>query len=123
MEQALGGVKILDLTQYIAGPYCTRLLAGFGADVVKVEAPDNGDPARLVGPFLDGQPGPERSGLFLYLNNDKRSITLDLKSKAGSDTFKELAKDGDIVFEGFRPGVMDRLGLGYRSLSEWIPGW
>lgn len=122
MEQALGGIKVLDLTQYIAGPYCTRLLAGFGADVIKVEAPGTGDPARLAGPFLNGQPGPERSGLFLYLNNNKRSITLDLKSKAGSDAFRELAKDADIVFESFRPGVMDRLGLGYQSLRELNPG-
>ncbi len=121
-KQALGGVKVLDLTQCVAGPYCTRLLAGFGADVVKVEVPGKGDPARMVGPFLGGQPGPERSGLFLYLNNNKRSITLDLKSEAGRDAFRELIRDADIVFESFRPGVMDRLGLGYESLSSQNPG-
>ena len=122
MEQALGGIRVLDLTQYIAGPYCTRLLAGFGADVVKVEKPGGGDPARRIGPFLNEEPGPERSGLFLYLNSNKKSITLDLKSKAGTEVFRELARDADIVVESFRPGVMDRLGLGYNELRKLNPG-
>ncbi len=122
MGQALGGIKVLDLTQYIAGPYCTRLLAGFGADVVKVEAPGKGDPTRLVGPFLGGEPGPERSGLFLYLNNGKQGVTLDLKSPAGSEAFRELVRGADVVIESFRPGVMDKLGLGYESLKGINPG-
>ena len=109
------------MTQYVAGPYCTRLLAGFGADVVKIEKP-SGDPARRMGPFLNGEPGLERSGLFLYLNNNKRSITLDLKSRVGVAEFRELAGNADIVVESFRPGVMDRLGIGYESLSKLNPG-
>lgn len=94
-EQALSGVRILDLTRYIAGLYCTRILAGFGADVTKVEKPGTGDPARNLGPFVDDKPGTERSGLFLFLNTNKRSVTLNLKSLSGMKTLKELAKDTD----------------------------
>jgi len=121
-QQALDGVRVLDLTQGIAGPYCTRLLAGFGAEVMKIEKPGGGDPARGIGPFLNDEPGPERSGLFLYLNGNKKSIILDLKSRAGVEAFRELARDADIVIEGFRPGVMDRLGVGYEELKKLNPG-
>ncbi len=120
-EQALAGVKVLDLSHYIAGPYCTRILAGFGADVIKVEKPGEGDPARRIGPFLNDEPGPERSGLFLYLNINKKSITLNLKTDAGAKIFKELAKDSDIVLESFSPGVMERLGLNYETLEKINP--
>lgn len=121
-EQALAGLKVLDLTHYIAGPYCTRLLAGFGADIIKIEKPSEGDIARRMGPFLNDEPGPERSGLFLYLNSNKKGITLNLKSRTGVKIFKELVKDADIVVENFSPGVMDRLGLGYQTLKEINPG-
>jgi CoA:oxalate CoA-transferase len=121
-EEALGGVKVLDLTHHIAGPYCTRILAGFGADVVKIEKPGEGDAARRMAPFLDDEPGPERSGLFLYLNSNKKSITLNLKSKTGARIFRELAKDADIIVENFRPGVMDRLGLDFQTLKKVNPG-
>ena len=120
-KQALAGVKVLDLSHCIAGPYCTKLLAGFGADVLKIEKPAEGDPARHMGPFLDDQPGPERSGLFLYLNSNKKSITLNLKTKAGVKIFKELAKGADVVVESCRPGVMERLGLDYQSLEKMNP--
>lgn len=121
-ETALGGAKILDLSHYIAGPYCTRILAGFGADVIKIERPGKGDPARRMGPFLNDEPGIERSGLFLYLNSNKRSITLNLKTELGVKTFKRLVKDADIVVESFSPGVMNRFGLGYQTLKEINPG-
>jgi len=121
-EQALAGTKVLDLTHYIAGPYCTRILAGFGADVIKIEKPGEGDPARRMGPFLNDEPGPEKSGLFLYLNSNKKSITLDLKSNTGVKIFKEMVKDADIVVESFSPGVMDRLGLDYQTLKKINPG-
>jgi len=120
-ERALAEVKILDLTHYIAGPYCTRILAGFGADVLKIEKPDRGDPARHIGPFLNDEPGLERSGLFLYLNSNKKSVTLNLKTGTGVKIFKELLKDADVVIESFRPGVMGRLGLGYQTLKEINP--
>ncbi len=121
-EQALAGIKVLDLSHHIAGPYCTRILAGFGADVIKIEKPGEGDPARNMEPFLNDEPGPERSGLFLYLNSNKKSITLNLRSNTGLKIFKELAKDADLVVESFSPGVMDRFGLGYPVLKEINPG-
>jgi len=116
-EQPLSDVKILDLTWYIAGPWCTRLLADYGADVIKVERPGAGDPARRLGPFLGDSPDPERSGLFLHLNLNKRGITLNLKSQTGKKILKDLVKDADILVESFRPGVMERLGLGYEELA------
>jgi len=120
-DKALSGFKVLDLTHYIAGPYCTRLLAGFGAEVIKIEKPGSGDPARSIGPFLNDEPGLERSGLFLYLNSSKKSISLNLKTETGTHIFKELVKDADIVIESFRPGVMDELGLNYQTLKAITP--
>jgi crotonobetainyl-CoA:carnitine CoA-transferase CaiB-like acyl-CoA transferase len=120
-EQALSETKVLDLTHYIAGPYCTRLLAGFGAEIIKIERPDGGDPARRIGPFLNDEPGAERSGLFLYLNSGKKSITLNLKSDSGVKIFKELVRDADVVVENFAPRVMPSLGLDYEVLSRINP--
>jgi len=120
-KQALESIKVLDLTHCIAGPYCTRLLAGFGADVVKVEKPDQGDLTRRMGPFLNDEPGNERSGLYLYLNSGKKGITLNLKSPTGVEILKELAKDADVLVESFRPGVMARLGLSYETLEKINP--
>ncbi len=120
-KQALQGIKILDLTRFIAGPYCTRILAGFGAEVIKIEKPGAGDPARSIGPFLNDEPGLERSGLFLYLNSNKKSITLNLKSATGVKLFAELVKEADVVLEDFHPGKMDELGLSYNSLQKINP--
>ncbi len=120
-DQALVDIRVLDLTHYIAGPYCTRILAGFGADVIKIERPGEGDPARRIGPFLNDEPGQERSGPFLYLNSNKKGITLNLKSDTGVQIFKELVKDADVVVENFSPGVMDRLGLDYQTLEKVNP--
>ena len=120
-EQALSDVKVLDLTWYIAGPYCTKLLADYGADVLKVEKPGSGDPARKIGPFLGDDPHAEKSGLFLYLNTSKRSVTLNLKTEAGKKLFKELAREADAVVENFSPGVMARLGLDYETLEKINP--
>lgn len=122
MEHALDKLKILDLTHYIAGPYCTKILAGFGANVIKIEKPDKGDLTRSMPPFLGDEPGLERSGLFLYLNNNKKSITLNLKSKTGLKIVKELIKDVDVVVESFKPGVMAKLGLDYQTLEKINPG-
>ena len=120
-DQALEGVKVLDLTQYIAGPYCTKLMADYGADVIKVERPDGGDPARRLGPFYEDDPHHEKSGLFLYLNTNKRSVTLNLKVTSGLFILHELVKEADILVENYAPGVMDVWGLGYDALSEINP--
>lgn len=117
----LTGVRVLDLTHFHAGPRCTKLLADFGADVIKVERPAGGDPARALGPFPGDIPNLEASGTFLFLNTNKRGITLDLKTEAGRDICLALAARADIVVENFRPGVMDALGLGYPVLSALNP--
>jgi CoA:oxalate CoA-transferase len=121
MEQPLAGVNILDLTGKIAGPYCTKLLADFGADVIKIEDPDGGDPARKLGPFLNDEPHPEKSGLFLYLNTNKRGITLNLKCETGKRIFKEMVARADVLVESFTPQVMPSLGLEYETLERINP--
>ena len=121
VEQALSDVKVLDLTWYIAGPYCTKLLADYGAEVTKVERPGTGDPARHLGPFLGDDPHPERSGLFLHLNTNKQSVTLNLKTEMGRYIFSELVKDADILVESFSPRVMPGLGLDYSTLEKINP--
>ena len=118
---ALSGYKVLDVTHFIAGPYCTRLLAGYGAEVIKVEKPGSGDGSRRLGPFVGDDPHIEKSAQFLYLNTGKKSITLDLKTPAGVKIFKRLVKDADILVENFEPRVMSSLGLGYDTLSEINP--
>ena len=118
---ALSNIEVLDFTHYIAGPYCTKLLADYGADVIKVERPGAGDGARKLGPFPKDEPHPEKSGTFLHLNTNKRSVTLDLKTAQGRDIARDLASKADAVVESFRPGTMDRFGLGYETLSESNP--
>ncbi len=118
---ALQGLRVLDLTQLISGPFCTRLFALYGADVIKIERPRVGDIARRHGGAAGGADGLERSPAFLYLNTGKQSLTLDLKSATGLDIFMRLARDADLVVENFRPGVMDRLGIGYAALSKLNP--
>jgi len=118
MAQALSNVKVLDLTRYITGPYCSKLLADYGANVIKVEKPGTSDPARNMGPFFQDDPHPEKSGLFLHLNTSKKGITLNLKSETGKNIFKELVKDVDILVENFSPRVMPGLGLDYETLES-----
>ena len=118
----LDDVRVLDLTRYTAGAFCTRVLGDYGADVIKIEQPGAGDPARMMPPFHEDEPGPERSGLFLLLNTNKRSVTLDLKSERGRDLALRLAADAQIVVENFAPGTLDRLGLGFDALRAANPG-
>ena len=113
----LTGVKVLDLTQIMAGPMCTLLLADMGADVIKIERPNGGDDTRRMGHRLTV----DISGGFLALNRNKRSIALDLRAEEGKAVFKRMAETADIVVENFRPGVMERLGLGYETLSKINP--
>ena len=120
-DQALAGLKVLDFTHCIAGPFCTKLLADYGADVIKVEMPGRGDTARRMGPFPDDNPDPEKSGLFLYLNTNKKGVTLNLKTKSAIDLFTKLVSRSDVLVENFRPGVLSRLGLDYRALKKINP--
>ena len=120
--EALEDVKVLDLGWHIAGPYCTKLLADYGAQVIKVERPDGGDPARKEGPFPKDEPNCEASGLFLYLNNNKKGITLNLKTESGKKYLKELIKWADILVENFSPMVMPSLGLYFVTLKDINPG-
>src|SRR3989454_7995353 len=114
--QALDDLLVLDLTHYIAGPYCTKLLADYGARVIKIERPDGGDPCRRLGPFPDDVPHPEKSGLFLHLNTNKESVTLNLKLLRGRQLFMRLVAKADVVVENFHPRVMTALGLDYPCL-------
>ena len=118
----LKGIRVLDLSQLIAGPYCTKLLAGVGAEVVKVELPGSGDISRCLGPFPQGQSDPEVSALFLYLNTNKKSITLNLREKEGQDICRGLVSAADVVVESFAPGTMERWGLGYEQMTRLNPG-
>ncbi|MBL8381561.1 MAG: CoA transferase [Burkholderiales bacterium] len=113
----LAGIRVLDFTRVVAGPYCTMLLGDFGADVVKIEEPGVGDELRALGPPFLG----EESVFFLSVNRNKRSVTLDLKDADALAKVREMARRADVVVENFRPGVMDRLGLGYASLRRLNP--
>jgi crotonobetainyl-CoA:carnitine CoA-transferase CaiB-like acyl-CoA transferase len=116
--QPLSDIKVIDLTQGIAGPYATKLLADYGAEVLKIERPPSGDPSRTFGPFPNNQEHPEKSGSFLLLNTNKQSMVVDLKKSQGTDILKALISTADLVIENFRPGVMDQLGLGQEALKS-----
>jgi alpha-methylacyl-CoA racemase len=113
---ALQDVRVLDLTRLLPGPFCTLLLADLGADVIKVEDTDGGDYLRWMPPLVG-----EYSAIFHPLNRNKRSVALNLKSAGGRDAFLQLAAGADVVVESFRPGVMDRLGVGYDELHARNP--
>ena len=112
----LDGVVVLDCTQVMAGPFCTLLLGDMGADVIKVERPEGDDVRRQGPPWIAG-----RAASFMAINRNKRSIVLNLRTDEGKDVFRTLAQRADVVTENFRPGTMDRLGLGYKQLSALKP--
>lgn len=116
MTLPLDSIRVLDLTRLLPGPFCTWLLADFGADVIKVEAPSLGDYARWSEP-KQGDMG----AMFHALNRNKKSLSLNLKTEKGREIFRQLVKEADVLVESFRPGVMDRLGVGYESLNEINP--
>ena len=120
-ERALSGLRVLDISENVSGPYCARLLSDCGADVIKVERPPAGDPGRLAGPFPHDRPDPEQSGLFLCLNGGKKGITLNLESGRGAELLRELAGQADILVENFKPGTMADLGLDYGTLQGVNP--
>ncbi|MDA8335412.1 MAG: CoA transferase [Peptococcaceae bacterium] len=112
----LEGVRILDLTQILAGPLCTMFLGDLGADVIKIERYPDGDDVRRMIPVIQGESGP-----FLMVNRNKRSVVLDIKSNEGHDIFLELARTADIIVENFRPGVTKQLGIDYDTLKVRNP--
>lgn len=119
--QPLADLKVLDLSWHVAGPYCTKLLADYGADVIKVERPLTGDPSRSYGPFPQDVPHQERSGAFLHLNTNKQSITVNLKDAAGRRIILQLARWADVVVDNFSPGTLAGLGLGHEELAALNP--
>ena len=120
--EALEGIRILDLGRYVSAPYCAKLFGTFGAEVVKIEKPGTGDGARTEGPFLDDRSHPETSALFLYLNTNKKSVTLSLETEAGAGILRDLVKGTDVLVENFRPGTLASFGLDYEALESLNPG-
>lgn len=117
MANCLEGLTVLDLSRVLAGPYCTMVLADMGANVIKIEEPGKGDDARQYYPYINNV-----SAYFMSLNRNKKSITINLKTIEGKEIFKKLALRADVVVENFRPGTMEKLGLGYDTLKEINPG-
>ena len=113
MELCLEGIRILDLSRYLPGPYATQLLADFGAEVIKIEEPKVGELGRHLAPMIN-----DESSRFYTVNRNKKSVTINLKKEDGKEVFKKLVKTADIVVDQFRPGVMDKLGLGYEVLKN-----
>ena len=122
MSLPLEGVRVLDLSRLLPGGFCSLLLADFGADVLKVEDTGMGDYIRWSPPYYEGVHESARSALFLSLNRNKRSIRLDLKQERGREVLLRLVRDHDVVLESFRPGVLERLGVGYERMREENPG-
>src|SRR5579875_2003648 len=117
MTLPLSGIRILDLSRLLPGAYASQMLADFGADVIKIEEPGSGD----YGRFMPPQGAGGMSLYFLAINRNKRSMTLNLKTPDGREIFLRLVKQADVVLESFRPGVLERLGLGYEQLKEVNP--
>jgi crotonobetainyl-CoA:carnitine CoA-transferase CaiB-like acyl-CoA transferase len=117
MKKALDGIKVLDLSRALAGPYCTMMLADMGAEVIKVEMPGTGDDSRAWGPpFVEGE-----SAYFMSINRNKKSITLDMKGSKAIEIIMKLIKGSDVLVENFRPGAMERLGLAYQQVKAMNP--
>jgi crotonobetainyl-CoA:carnitine CoA-transferase CaiB-like acyl-CoA transferase len=117
MTGALEGLRVIDLSNGVAGAFCGKLLAGFGADVIKVEPPE-GDPLRDAGPFPNDLPNPNASGAYLQMNTAKRSVTLDIETDTGRRLLRDLVERADVLVESYAPGYLDVLGLDYQTLSR-----
>jgi crotonobetainyl-CoA:carnitine CoA-transferase CaiB-like acyl-CoA transferase len=112
----LDGIRVLDLTRVLAGPFCSMILADMGAEVIKIEEPGKGDDTRSWPPFVEGE-----ATYFMSVNRNKKSITLNLKAPAAKKIFTDLVRKSDVVLENFRPGTMEKLGLGYAALARLNP--
>ncbi len=121
MPSALSGLKVVEFGNFISAPFCGKLFADMGAEVIKIEAPKAGDESRRFGPFPGDIPNLEKSGLFLYLNSNKLSLTLDMRTSTGADIFKAIVADADILVENQQPGVMESLGVDYATLEKTNP--
>ncbi len=121
LDGALASLKIVELSERVAGPFCTKVMADMGAEVIKIERPGSGDVARTRGPFPGDDPHPDRSTLFLYLNTNKIGISLDITKPEGVALFRDLVKEADILVETQTPGFLDSLGIGYDSLHQIVP--
>jgi alpha-methylacyl-CoA racemase len=121
MSLPLQGIRVLDLSRLLPGGFCSLLLADFGADVLKVEDTGMGDYIRWAPPYYEGAHDSAKSALFLSLNRNKRSIRIDLKNERGREALLALVREYDVVLESFRPGVLDRLGVGYERMREENP--
>ena len=121
IERPLDGVKVLDLSLGLSGGYCTKMLRNLGGDVIKVEPRDTGDETRSVGPFLNNETHIETSAPFLYLNQGKKSVTLNLSHPDARNIIEQLAAESDVVVESFKPGYLSGLGLDYERLEKVNP--
>ena len=118
---ALEGIKVIELAENVSAPYCAKLFADFGADVIKVEHGEGGDPARAAGPFPGDVPDPEKSGLFHFLNTNKRSVRLNVESEEGRASFIELVRSADVLIENMSPAWKREHGLDWADLGEVNP--
>ena len=116
-ERPICGIKVLDLSLGLSGGYCTKMLRDLGAEVIKIEPPGTGDDTRSIGPFLNDEPDVETSAPFLYLNQGKKSVTLDISHPDARGIVERLASSSDVVIESFKPGYLSGLGLDYEGLS------
>ena len=120
IDHPLAGIRVIGLEQYMSGPYCTMLLADAGAEVIKIERPGTGDPRRAIPPFVE-KDGIKKAGGYLSYNRNKKSVALNLRSKAGQEIFRKLAQEADVVLENLRPGAMAKMGLDYEQLKILNP--
>lgn len=120
-SKALDGLKVVEWSEFVSGPYCGKLLADLGAEVIKAEKPGSGDRARSYGPFPQDIPHPEKSGLFLYLNTNKLGVTLNVGNARGAEIFKELVKWADVVVENHPPAEVEEVGLQWENLKTLNP--
>ena len=121
MPGMLEGIRVLELGEHVSAPFCAKLLADYGADVIKVELPGEGDASRRTGPFAGDDPHPEKSIPFLYLNTNKRGVTLNLKTGTGKGILAALLQQADVVVENFPPADAQASGLDYATLSKINP--
>jgi len=121
-SRALEGVRVIEYCRTLGGPYCTKLMADLGAEVIHIEPPKTGDEARRMPPFPQDVAHPEKSGIFLFLNSNKLGVTLNPGVPRGKEIFERLVRDADVLVDDWPPGHMEALGLGYDHLSEINPG-